>query len=211
MYGSGHRSVHSDNIYPLYLQVRHPLLKGVGVFPQGLLLLQELGVPSFSSRLEEPIVVNVPQWLVERADDLLFSVPHVGVQIKLETPLTDREHRAAWRSEIWTPRVLTESCTLHSETDDEDHLSGIFSYSLMHNASSYRHEPPRGERDTSNCDLQWLLRYPNISLLYFLGFAQLVWCCLQKLIIELLWAGWQADACSSHLPSITSQPSTSWH
>lgn len=46
---------------PPYLQVRHPLLKGVGVFPQGLLLLQELGVPSFSSRLEEAVVVNVPQ------------------------------------------------------------------------------------------------------------------------------------------------------
>lgn len=106
MYGPGHRSVHSDYSYPPYLQVRHPLLKGVGVFPQGLLLLQELGVPSFSSRLEEAVVVNVPQWLVERADDLLFSIPHVGVQIKLETPLTGREHRAAWRSEVWTPRVL---------------------------------------------------------------------------------------------------------
>lgn len=85
---------------PTYLQVRHPLLKGLRVVPQGLLLLQELGIPSFSSRLEEAIVVNVPQWLVERTDDLLFSVPHGAVQVKLETPLTDRGHRATWRSEV---------------------------------------------------------------------------------------------------------------
>lgn len=51
----------TSNPPPSYLQVRHPLLKGLGVFPQGLLLLQELGVPSFSSRLEEAVVVNVPQ------------------------------------------------------------------------------------------------------------------------------------------------------
>lgn len=112
--GQKHCSPHG--IFPLiyfwphlskYLQIRHSLLKGLRVVPQGLLLLQELGVPSFSSWLEEAIVVNVPQWLVERADDLLFSVPHGAVQVKLETPLTDREHRARWRSEVSTPWTLS--------------------------------------------------------------------------------------------------------
>lgn len=95
-------------IVSTYLQVRHPLLKGLQVGPQGLLLLQELGVASFSSRLEEAIVINVPQWLVERADDLLFSIPHSAVQVKLETSLTDRKHSATWRSEVRTPWVLSQ-------------------------------------------------------------------------------------------------------
>lgn len=43
-----------------YLQVRHPFLKGLWVVSQGSLLLQELGVPSLSSWLEEAIVVDVP-------------------------------------------------------------------------------------------------------------------------------------------------------
>lgn len=101
----------TDPLWPhlyIYLQVRHPLLKGLRIVPQGLLLLQELGIPSFSSRLEEAIVVNVPQWLVERTDDLLFSVPRGAVQVKLETPLTDRGHRATWRSEARTPWALSQ-------------------------------------------------------------------------------------------------------
>lgn len=79
---------------PPYLQVWHPFLEGLRVVSQGLLLLQELGIPSFSSWLEEAIVVNVPQGLGEGADDLLFGVPHRAVQVKLETPLLDREHRS---------------------------------------------------------------------------------------------------------------------
>lgn len=48
-----------------YFQVRHPFLKGLCVVPQGPLLLQELGVPSISSWLEEAIVVDIPQRLTE--------------------------------------------------------------------------------------------------------------------------------------------------
>lgn len=85
---------------PPYLQVRHPFLKGLCVVTQGPLLLQELGVPSISSRLEEAVVVDVPQRLAEGADDLLLGVPHRAVRVKLETPLTEtqREDRAAGRS-----------------------------------------------------------------------------------------------------------------
>lgn len=58
---------------------------------QGSLLLQELGVPALSGRLEEAVVVNVPQRLGEGADDLLLGTPHRAVQVQLEAPLTDTE------------------------------------------------------------------------------------------------------------------------
>lgn len=79
---------------PPYLQVGHPLLKGLSVVPQGALLLQELGVPSISSRLEEAVVVDVPQRLGEGADDLLLGAPHQALLVKLETPLKDTERES---------------------------------------------------------------------------------------------------------------------
>lgn len=87
---------------PPYLQVWHPFLKGLWVVSQSPLLLQELGISSISGRLEEAVVVHVPQRFAEGADDLLLGVPHCTVRVKLETPLrsTQREHRAAWRSEV---------------------------------------------------------------------------------------------------------------
>lgn len=74
-----------------YLQVRYTFLKGLQVVSQGSLLLQELGVPALTGRLEEAVVVNVPQRLGEGADDLLLGAPHRAVQVQLEAPLTDTE------------------------------------------------------------------------------------------------------------------------
>lgn len=74
-----------------YLQVRHAFLKGLQVVSQGSLLLQELGVAALSGRLEEAVVVNVPQRLGEGADDLLLGAPHRAVQVQLEAPLTDTQ------------------------------------------------------------------------------------------------------------------------
>lgn len=76
-----------------YLQVRYTLLKGLQVVSQGPLLLQELGVPALAGRLEEAVVVDVPQRLGEGADDLLLGAPHRAVQVQLEAPLTDTEQR----------------------------------------------------------------------------------------------------------------------
>lgn len=90
---------------PPYLQVRHPLLKGLRVVPQEPLLLQELGVPSISGRLEEAVVVGVPQGLVEGEDDLLLGAPHRAVLVKLETPLRDTQ-RAQGRVEVRGRDVL---------------------------------------------------------------------------------------------------------
>lgn len=76
---------------PPYLQVGHPFLKGLRVVSQEPLLLQELGVPSVSSRLEEAVVVDVPQRLAEGGDDLLLGAPHHAVLVELEAPLKSRE------------------------------------------------------------------------------------------------------------------------
>lgn len=84
-----------------YLQVRHAFLEGLQVVSQGSLLLQELGVTALSRRLEEAVVVNVPQRLCEGADDLLLGAPHRAVQVQLEAPLTDTKQSS---------REITSSC-----------------------------------------------------------------------------------------------------
>lgn len=72
-----------------YLQVRHPFLKGLWVVSEAALLLQEHGIASVSGGLKEAIVIDVPQWLAQRTDDLLLGAPNCEVRVKLQTPLTE--------------------------------------------------------------------------------------------------------------------------
>lgn len=70
-----------------YLQIRHSLLKGLWVFSQGALLLQELGVVSVGGRLEQAVVQDVPQRLGQGAQYLLLSLPHRRIRVEPQTLL----------------------------------------------------------------------------------------------------------------------------
>lgn len=90
-------------VLALYLEIRHPLLKGLGVVTQGALFFQEPGVPSVSCRLEQAVVVDVPERLAEGANNLLLGIPRCTVLVKLQTPLTFGQ----WESKgLFTPIVV---------------------------------------------------------------------------------------------------------
>ncbi len=77
---------------PQHLQVGHALLQGLAELSKQALLLQELGISSVSSWLEEAVIINVPQRLAERTNNLLLRAPNAGIGIKPQTLLqTERE------------------------------------------------------------------------------------------------------------------------
>lgn len=74
-----------------HLQVGNPFLKGLGVFSEQTLLLQELGVVAVCGRLEQTVVQDVSQRLGQRTQHLLLGPPHGGVRVEPQTFLQEQQ------------------------------------------------------------------------------------------------------------------------
>lgn len=79
---------------PVYLQVGYPFLKGLWVLFEQPLLLKEFCIMAICGRLEQTVVQDIPQRFRQRAQHLLFGLPHAGIWVKTQTLLQDQQKQS---------------------------------------------------------------------------------------------------------------------